>query len=131
MKPIELGVVAAMFASAGAPTAASAGGLLLPGSGAISTSRAGAAIASADDGRALSLTPAGLAKGQGTTITISAAIIDYSMQFTRRGTYDPIASEDLPYEGQPYPTVTNEAKPPLGFGPFQPVPVIAIVSDLG
>jgi long-subunit fatty acid transport protein len=111
---------------------ATAGGLLLPGSGAISTSRAGAAIASADDGEALSLNPAGLAKAPpGTTLTVSAAIIDYSMQFTRRGTYDTISEEDTPYEGQPYPTVTNNAKPPLGFGSFQPVPVVAIVSDLG
>ena len=110
---------------------AAAGGLFLPGSGAISSSRAGAAIASADDGEALSLNPAGLAKSHGTTITIAAAIINYSMEFTRRGTYDAIADEDFAYEGQAFPTVKNTAKPPLGFGGYQPVPVIVVVSDLG
>ncbi|MGE0401366.1 MAG: hypothetical protein AB7T06_31980, partial [Kofleriaceae bacterium] len=44
---------------------ANAGGLFLPGSGATSTSRAGAAVASADDGEALSINPAGLAKSSG------------------------------------------------------------------
>ena len=38
--------------------------------GAVSTSRAGAAVASADDGEALVINPAGLAKSTGTTITI-------------------------------------------------------------
>ncbi|HEY4238633.1 MAG TPA: hypothetical protein VGM88_02415, partial [Kofleriaceae bacterium] len=110
---------------------ASAGGLFLPGSGAVSTSRAGAAVASADDGEALALNPAGLAKAKGTTITISAAMIDYFMQFTRAGTYDQLSEIDTQYEGQPYGTITNKAKPPLGFGGVQPVPVVAIVSDLG
>lgn len=115
----------------GVPGYASAGGLFLPGSGAISTSRAGAAVTSADDGEALAANPAGLAKASGTTITLSAAIISYSMEFTRRGTYDPISDEDRPYEGQAFETVKNQPKPPLGIGSFQPVPVIAVVSDLG
>ena len=110
---------------------AEAGGLLLPGTGAISTSRAGAAVASADDGEALALNPAGLAKAKGTTITATTAIIGYSMEFTRRGTYDAIAAEDVPYEGQAYPTIKNDPDLPLGIGKYQPVPVIAIVSDLG
>jgi long-subunit fatty acid transport protein len=109
---------------------AHAGGLLLPGSGAISTSRAGAAIASTDDGEALSLNPAGLAKSTGTTITLSAAIINYSMEFTRRGTYDPV-TDGAGFVGEAFPTVKNESRPPLGIGRFQPVPVIAISSDLG
>ncbi len=114
-----------------APAAAHAGGLFLPGSGAVSSSRGGAAVASASDGEALSINPAGLAKSKGTTITLSAAIINYAMSFSRRGTYDEIGAEALPYEGQPYPTVRNDARPPLGIGKYQPVPVIAIASDLG
>jgi long-subunit fatty acid transport protein len=114
-----------------APTIASAGGLLLPGSGAISTSRAGAAVASADDGEALSLNPAGIAKAKGTTITVSAALVSYAMEFQRRGTYDAIADADVPYEGQPFPLVKNDPKPPLGIGSYQPLPVIAVVTDLG
>ena len=96
-----------------------------------STSRAGAAVASADDGEALALNPAGLAKAKGTTVTVSAAIISYSMSFTRRGAYDTIGAEDVPYEGTPYPTIENTADAPFGIGSYQPVPVIAIVSDLG
>ncbi|MBA3456862.1 MAG: outer membrane protein transport protein [Deltaproteobacteria bacterium] len=113
------------------PAAANAGGLFLPGSGAVSTSRAGAAIASVDDGEALSINPAGLAKTKGTTITLSMAFINYVMEFNRRGTYDPIADEALPYEGMAYPTVKNDASPPLGIGRYQPLPVFAVASDLG
>ena len=49
---------------------AAAGGLFLPGSGAVSTSRAGASVASVDDGEAIGLNPAGLAKSKGTVITL-------------------------------------------------------------
>ena len=110
---------------------ASAGGLLLPGAGAVSTARAGASVASTDDGEALSINPAGIAKAKGTTITIGFAAIDYFMSFKRAGTYDNLTEEAVPYAGQPYPTITNDPKPPLGIGGFQPVPVIAIISDLG
>src|SRR6185436_9551098 len=91
------------------PAAAHAGGLFLPGSGAISTSRAGAAVASADDGESIGINPAGISKSHGTTITISAAIINYSMEFQRRGSYDNIEMEDPPFEGQEFPSVTNKS----------------------
>ncbi len=113
------------------PPGAHAGGQYIPGTGVISASRAGAAVASADDGEALAVNPAGLAKTNGTTITVAAAMIHYAMEFTRRGTYDQIATDDLPYEGAPYPTVRNDAKPPRGIGSFQPVPLVAVVTDLG
>ncbi|MBA3459748.1 MAG: outer membrane protein transport protein [Deltaproteobacteria bacterium] len=109
---------------------AHAGGLFLPGSGATSTSRAGAAVASVDDGEALSVNPAGLAKTTGWTITISTTFIRYFMEFQRRGTYDDSPDLDTGYEGTPYPLVENDPKPPLGIGKFQPIPVIAVVSDL-
>lgn len=109
-----------------------AGGLFLPGSGAVSTSRAGAAVASADDGEALSINPAGLAKTHGWTLTISAAITRYYMSFDRDGTYDEAGPADAQgYEGQALGSVTNKPKPPLGIGSFQPIPVIAVVADLG
>ncbi len=110
---------------------AAAGGLFLPGTGATSTSRAGAAVASTDDGEALSVNPAGLAKTKGTTITISMALIRYFMEFTRRGTYDDPADFDPPYAGQAYATIENDPKPPLGVGKFQPIPIVAVVTDLG
>lgn len=112
------------------PTVAGAGGLFLPGSGAVSSSRAGAAITSTDDGEALSVNPAGLAKTKGWTITISTAFVRYFMEFTRRGTYDDSPALNASYEGQPYATVENDPKPPLGIGKFQPIPVVAVVSDL-
>lgn len=110
---------------------ASAGGLLLPGAGAISTSRAGASVASAEDGEALTLNPSGMAKGHGTRIQIGASIINYFMTFQRNGTYDDLANDAQPYEGQAYPVVEQDAHPALGIGRYQPVPVIAVVSDLG
>jgi long-subunit fatty acid transport protein len=110
---------------------ASAGGLYLPGSGAISTSRAGAAIASTDTGEAIGLNPAGLGKTTGSTVTISLALIDYALTFQRRGTYDAIPNVDLPYEGQAYPLVEDASEPSTGIGQFQPIPVVAVTSDLG
>lgn len=112
------------------PGVAAAGGLLLPGAGAVSTSRAGAAVASADDGEALVLNPAGIAKAEGTTITLSAAVIDYVMEFQRRGSYDAVPGESYPYAGHPFAAVKNDASP-LGIGGLVPVPVIAVLSDLG
>lgn len=119
------------FGAVGTTTVASAGGLFLPGAGAVSSSRAGASTAASDDGEAIVLNPANLAKAKGTTITLSAAIISYAMKFARSGTYDPIAETDVPYENQPFPVVTNKPKPPLGVGSWQPVPVVAVISDLG
>ncbi len=119
------------LAIVGPGTHAEAGGLFLPGSGAVSTSRAGAAVASTSDGEALGLNPAGLAKTTGTTITISMAIIDYAMTFRRRGTYDYIDNDDQAWEGAPYPVVADDAKPPLAIGAYQPIPVIAVTTDLG
>ncbi|HEY0484610.1 MAG TPA: outer membrane protein transport protein [Kofleriaceae bacterium] len=118
-------------ALAALPRLSAAGGLLLPGAGAVSTSRAGAAVASVDDGEAVVLNPAGIAKSEGTTITLSAAMIQYAMEFQRRGTYDAVAGESYPYAGQPFNRVKNDPSPPLGIGSLQPVPVIAVITDLG
>src|SRR5580704_3370825 len=114
-------------------TTASAGGLLLPGAGAISTSRAGASVASVDDGESIVLNPAGLAKSHGTQIQIGISSIDYFLSFARAGDYPLIKQQTTTYAGTPYPTMTNNAQPSLGIPGtgFQPVPLIAIVSDLG
>jgi long-subunit fatty acid transport protein len=110
---------------------AAAGGLFLPGSGAVSTARAGASVASAEDGEALGLNPAGIAKAKGTVITIGISAINYNMSFQRNGTYDDDPNEPDPFEGQAFPVVENDAEPPLGIGRYQPIPLIAVVSDLG
>jgi long-subunit fatty acid transport protein len=111
---------------------ASAGGLFVPGSGAVSTSRAGAAVASTDDGEALSINPAGLAKTEGVKLTFSATLIQYFMSFSRRGSYDPVTNPGpRPYNGQAYETIENDPKPPLGIGAWQPLPVLVVAWDLG
>lgn len=130
MKPSVLGISLGVCLSG----TAVAGGLILPGAGAVSTSRAGTGVASTEGGEALVLNPAGIAKSKGTTITIGAAIVNYAMSFHRNGSYDDYddpALDPLPYEGDPYPVIENDPSPPLGIGPYQPVPVIAITSDLG
>jgi long-subunit fatty acid transport protein len=113
---------------------ASAGGLFVPGSGAVSSSRAGAAVASTDDGEALSINPAGLAKTEGVKLTFSATLIQYFMSFSRRGGYDAVTNPDgtpRPYNGAAYETIENDPKPPLGIGKWQPLPVLVVAWDLG
>jgi long-subunit fatty acid transport protein len=112
-------------------TSATAGGLTLPGAGPVSVARAGAAAASTDDGEALTINPAGMAKSKGTTITIGVTALNYDMSFQRNGTYDTNDIEAETYEGQRYPVVSNHAKPDLGIGRYLTIPTIAIVSDLG
>lgn len=112
-------------------TSASAGGLTLPGAGPQSTARAGAATVAADDGEALTLNPAGMAKAKGTTFNIGFTAINYDMSFQRNGTYDVNDMEAETYEGQRYPLVSNHPDPEIGIGRYIPIPTIAVVSDLG
>lgn len=121
----------ALVAASLVATTARAGGLLLPGVGAVSTARAGASVASTDDGEALSINPAGLASTHGTEITVGAAFIAFYMRFQRTGSYDDIPDEDLPYEGKRYPSIENNPKLPAAIGRYQPIPVITVSSDLG
>lgn len=108
-------------------TPAAAGGLFVPGSGAVSASRAGAAVASTDDGEAMSINPAGFAKSEGLTLTISATLIKYYMSFSRAGSYDAsVLDPNVPFTGDRYQTVENDPKPPLGIGSFQPLPVLVV-----
>ncbi|NVB81978.1 MAG: hypothetical protein HOV81_26590 [Kofleriaceae bacterium] len=108
-----------------------AGGLFLPGSGAVSTSRAGASVASVDDGESIGINPAGIAKSTGTHITLGISAINYDMTFQRNGTYDDLVDDSQTYEGMRYGVVTQDAEPPLGIGHYQPVPLLAIVTDFG
>ncbi|HTR55360.1 MAG TPA: outer membrane protein transport protein [Kofleriaceae bacterium] len=127
MKPRLLAVTSIL----GVASTASAGGLLLPGAGPVSTSRAGASVVDSEDGEALTLNPANIAKTEGTVIDIGFAAIDYFMSFKRNGTYDNVPGQA--YSGMPYPTISNNPSPSVaipGTG-FVPVPVIAISSDLG
>jgi long-subunit fatty acid transport protein len=124
---VGLGVVGAAASSG----AAHAGGLYLPGIGAVSTARAGASVASAENGEALLVNPARLAFLSGTQITLGASFIDYSLSFKRLGTYDDVAGRDFSWEGQPYAEVNDGSSPDVGAGPFQLIPMLAVTTDLG
>lgn len=121
-------IAAASLAVAGA---AHAGGIYLPGIGAVSTSRAGAAVASVDNGEALLLNPSRLTELRGTQIMVGMSLIDFELSFQRSGTYDDVEGKDLAWEGQPYEKVHNDSSPPVGIGPFQLIPMLTVSTDLG
>ena len=108
------------------PTAASAGGLFLPGVGPQSQARAGAFVAKADDPSALGTNPAGIAKLSGTQIYIGLSFYDYNLSYRRAGQW-----ESGPLEGQDYPEVENDASPNVGFAGFQAIPNFVITTDFG
>jgi long-subunit fatty acid transport protein len=111
--------------------AAHAGGIYLPGIGAVSTARAGASVASVDNGEALLLNPARLTELRGTQIMVGMSLIDFDLSFQRSGTYDDVAGRDFAWEGQPYAEVHNDSSPAIGFGPYQLIPMLTISTDLG
>lgn len=117
--------------TAGQPVdSAHAGGLFVPGLGAQAMGRAGAFVAKADDASALHHNPAGLARSEGTVFYLGSNLLDYTLRFTRAGTYEDVPDADLPWEGQPYPTVENQARPAIGIGGMQALPLFAVTSDL-
>jgi long-subunit fatty acid transport protein len=118
------------LALVGAPVAAHAGGLFVPGIGPIATSRAGAYVANASDPSALGVNPAGLTKSEGVTVLVGANFLDYSLSFKRAGAYEPVEGEDHPWDGDAYEEQTNASKPPIGFGDFQALPMIVVAVDL-
>ncbi|HPH65405.1 MAG TPA: outer membrane protein transport protein [Kofleriaceae bacterium] len=131
LRNFGISLVAPLALGAATATTAMAGGLNLPGTGPISTARAGAAVASTDDGEAVSINPAGLANVTGTRITLGSSFISHSQSFTRFGTYDAVPGQNVPWAGQAYATVTDESKPDIGFGNFQAVPMLVVTSDFG
>lgn len=112
-------------------SAAHAGGLFVPGIGPSATSRAGAWVALADDPTAIATNPAGLSKQWGTVLYIGSNFLQYALSVQRTGNYEVEPQETHPWDGQPYPLVEDQSKPPIGFGSFQALPAIAVSSDLG
>ena len=110
-----------------------AGGLFLPGSGAVSTARAGAAVASTDDGEALVDQPGGSREDQGHhdhDLGGDHQLRDAVPAHAAR--YDEIDDDDQPYEGSRTPIVENNAGAAARRSArYQPIPVIAVVTDLG
>ncbi len=126
----RLAFVCAAGAALLSSSAAVAGGLFVPGTGPQAQARAGAFVAKADDGSALFHNPAGFAKQKGTVVYIGTNLVDYNLDFTREGNYE-VTDGGHDYEGSPYPTVSNDASPNLGFAGFQAVPIFAISTDFG
>lgn len=115
---------------------AHAGGTFIPGYGSQAQPRAGAFTAKADDPSAIFHNPAGLAKLKGTMIHIGVNLINFSQEFTRAGTYDQCTDAmcppgGVPYAGQSYETVENQARGAVALGDFAVVPLISASSDLG
>lgn len=112
-----------------APSAA-AGGLFVPGYGSQSQPRAGAFVAKADDPTAILHNPAGLRKVRGTQVHLGFNFVDMHLRYQRAGTYDEVAGEDLPWEGQPYAPIENEASPDVGFAGIHAIPLFALSHEL-
>ena len=103
--------------------------------GEVSTARAGASVVAADDGEAIVLNPAGIAKAKGDDHVWHRR--DRLLPVVSKGRAGQLpetcrAHESTTYANTPYPTMTNDIHTtPLGIGSVQPVPLtIAIVSDL-
>jgi long-chain fatty acid transport protein len=115
--------------------AAQAGGKFIPGYGSQAQPRAGAFAAKADDPSAIFHNPAGLAKLKGTMVHIGVNFINFSQEFTRAGTYDQCTDakcpNGVPYAGESYETVENQAHGKVHVGDFAVVPLISATSDLG
>jgi len=124
---------AVVLAALTAPAAsARAGGLFIPGYGSQAQPRAGAFVAKADDPSALYYNPAGLAKQKGTSIHLGFNFVDFDQTFRRAGAYEqPEEGAPPPWTGQPYPEVSDNSKPALGFGGFQGIPLFGVATDLG
>lgn len=125
-------VLVSLVATLGGSSAALAGGLVVPGAGPAAQPRAGAFVARADDASTIGHNPAGLAKLDGTHVYLGANFIDYSLSYQRAGNYELSGEADAPdYEGLPYPEVSDQSKPAVGFAGFQMLPTIGIVTDFG
>lgn len=114
------------------PAVGIAGGLVLPGSGSVSTGRAGASVASIDDPSAVAINPARLTAVAGDlTIHVGTMLLDYRMKYQRSGSYEEDPEAEDAWEGTPYPEVDDDSSPAVGIGGFQAVPLIAVSKRLG
>lgn len=109
---------------------AHAGGIVLPGNGAVSSARAGAWVVGVEGADAVAINPAGLTRRAGTHVSVSAVFANYDLTFSRRGTYDPVDDATLPWEGQPFPPVSDTSTPREGIAGYQAVPTIVVAGDL-
>ena len=122
----------ALAAAAGLAQPAHAGGIFLPGYGPQGQARAGAFLVKASDTSAMAYNPAGLAGTRGTMAQLGSNFVRMSLSFQRAGEYQATGEETEPdYVGQPFPEVSDQSSPALGFAGFQAVPVIGVASDLG
>jgi long-subunit fatty acid transport protein len=107
------------------PTAAFAGGFEFPGNGTEALGRGAAFTAKADSPLALDYNVGGLAKQRGTRLLFDSNLVFQNFSFQRAGSYpveNDMAGNPLPYSGQPYPKMTNQA------GPFY-APFLGLTTD--
>ena len=100
------------------------------------TSGAGAFAAKADDPSAIFHNPAGLAKLTGTIIQLGINFVNFSQTFQREGVYDQCTDPKcpdggLPFAGQPYEKIENQAHGAVSIADFAVVPLISAASDFG
>jgi len=131
MKARLLGAVVGASALVVGSVGAHAGGLFIPGAGPQAQSRAGAFVAKADDTTAMFHNPAGFMKGTGTVVQIGVNLVNMSLEFSRHGVYESPIGQNLSYDGQRYPTVSDNSKPAIGIGGFQAIPTIGVSTDFG
>ena len=132
----KLALLTALVTTGGAAASVSAGGITNPGYGSQAQPRAGAFVAKADDPSAIFHNPAGLAKLKGTIVQLGINLINFSQKFQRSGTYDACTdakcpAAGLPYEGQPYEQIENQAHGAVSLGDFAMVPLLSASSDFG
>jgi long-chain fatty acid transport protein len=109
-----------------------AGGFFVPGAGVQAMARAGAFVAKADDPSALAHNPAGFGFQRGTRLLFGLSLIDHNLRFQRAGVYRASGqATPLPYQGQPFAPVENDARPRVGIGQWQAIPMLVVASDLG
>lgn len=112
------------------PSAASAGGFYVPGTGPVGQARAGAFAARADDPSALAYNPAGLAGLHGTRLLLGFNLVELDLAYQREGRYEATQTGHA-YEGELFPEVRDVSNPSLGLLGFQAVPLVALSTDLG
>jgi long-subunit fatty acid transport protein len=124
--------IGALLALALVAGPAHAGGIFLPGYGPQGQARAGAFIVKSSDVSAMAYNPAGLASTRGTMTQLGSNFVRMSLRFQRDGVYGPTGADEEPdYVGQPFPEVSDQSNPAIGFAGFQAIPLIGVATDLG